>query len=131
MILLYGLYEGEMREQQELLLLWLHLGEYGQSFSHTYHDISREEEGTFRVQGGYPSALKDYEKLPYQKKIFSHSSMIVDGFGIWDVKGRSHGVTRALSLRPTTLSLGSMFLLMGCSKESMYPFLLQIFMRRF
>ena len=52
MILIYGLYEGEIREQQELLLLWLHLGEYGQKFSHTFHDISRKKEGTFMVQGG-------------------------------------------------------------------------------
>ena len=87
MILLYGLYEGELRQQQELLFLWLHLGEYGQEFSHTFHDISREEEGTFQVQGGYPSALEDYERLPYRKKIFSHSNVIVDGFGIWNVKG--------------------------------------------
>ena len=131
MILLYGLYEGEMREQQELLFLWLHLGEFGKNFSHTYHDISREKEGTFMVQGGYPSALEDHERLPCRKKIFSHSSMMVDGFGMWNVKGRSHGVTRALLLRPTVLSLESMFLLMECSKGSMHPLFLQIFMRRF
>ena len=40
MILLYGLYEGEMRKQKKFLLLWLHLGEYGKKPSHTFHDIS-------------------------------------------------------------------------------------------
>ena len=114
-----------------MLLLWLHLGEFGQKFSHTFHDISGKKEGTFMVQGGYPFALEDYEGLPCRKDIFSHSSMMVDIFGIWSVKGRSHGVTRALLLRPTTLSLESMFLLMECSKGSMHPLLLQIFMREF
>ena len=56
---------------------------------------------------------------------------MVDGFGIWNFKERSHGVTRALLLRPTALSLESMFLLMECSKGSMHPLFLQIFMRRF
>ena len=36
MILLHGLYEGEMREKQEFMLFWLHLGEYGKKFSHTF-----------------------------------------------------------------------------------------------
>ena len=104
------------------------MGEYGQKYSHTFHEISKEKEGTFKVQGGYPSALKDHERLPCRKKIFSHSSMMVDGFGIWNVKGRSHG---ALLLRPTTLSHRSMFLLMEYSKEGMYPFFLHNFMGRF
>ena len=39
-------------------------------------------------------------------------------------------MTRDLSLRPTTLSLGSMFLLMECSKGSMHPSIWETFMRR-
>ena len=127
MISLHGLYEGEMRQQQKLLLLWLHLGEYGKNSSHTFHDISEEKKGTIMVQGGYPSALEDHERLPCRKMIFSHSSMMVDGFGMWNVKGRSHG---ALFLRPIVLSHGSVFLLMECSKEYVYPFFLQIFVRK-
>ena len=80
MILLHGFYEGEMKEQQELLLLWLHLGEYGKNSSDTFHEISREKEGTFMVKGGYPSTLKDHERLPCRKEIFSHISMMVDGY---------------------------------------------------
>ena len=51
---------------------------------------------------------------------------MVDEFGIWNDKERSHG---ALFLRPTTLSHGRVFLLMECSKEYIYPFFLYIFMR--
>ena len=117
-----------MREQQELLLLWLHLGEYGKKSSHAFHEILKEKEGTFMVQGCYPSTLEDHERLPCRKNIFSHSSMVVDDLGIWDVKEISHG---ALSQRPTTLSHRSMFLWMEYSEEKMYSFFLQIFMRRF
>lgn len=80
------------------------------------------------VQGGYPSTLKEHERLPCTEETFPHSSMMVDGFGIWNVKGRSH---EALLLRHTTLSHRRMFLLMEYSKEKMYPFFLQNFMRRF
>ena len=83
------------------------------------------------VKEGYPSTLEDYERLPCREKIFSHSSMMVDGFGMWNFKGRSHGVRRALLLRPTVLSLGSMLLLMERSKGSMHPLILQTFMRIF
>ena len=115
-----------MREHQELLLLWLHLGEYGKNSSHTFHEISEEKEATFMVQGGYPSALEDHERLPYRKKIFPLISMMVDEFGIWNVKERIHG---ALLQRPTTLSHRSMFLWMKYPKERRYPFFLQIFVR--
>ena len=87
--------------------------------------------GTFKVQRGYPSTLKDKEGLPHRKNISPHNNMIMDEFDMSNVKEGNHGVTRALSLGPTTLSLGSMFLLMECSKVSMHPFMLQIFMRRF
>ena len=40
-------------------------------------------------------------------------------------------MTRALSQRPTTLPLGSMYLLMECSKGSMHPFILKTTMRIF
>ena len=68
-----------------------------------------KREGTFMVQGGYPSALEDHERLPCRKMIFSHSSTMVDGFGMWNVKGMSHG---ALFLRPTTLTHGRVLLSM-------------------
>ena len=123
-----SLYEGEMRQQQKFLLLWLHLGEYGKNSSHTFHDISEEKKGTFMVQRGYPSVLEDHERLPCRDMIFSHSSIMVDGFGIWNVKGRSHG---ALLQRPTMLSHRSSFLWMRYSKGRRYPFFLQIFMSIF
>ena len=36
----HDLYDGGVKGKQELLLLWLLLGEYGQNFSHTFQDIS-------------------------------------------------------------------------------------------
>lgn len=71
------------------------------------------------VQEGYPSELKDHERLPCRKKIFSHSSMMVDHPCICNVKERGHG---ALFLRPTTLTHGRVLLFMECSKEYLYPF---------
>ena len=125
----HDLYDGYVREQRELLLLWLLLGGHGKNISHTWHDISKRD-GTIKVQGCYPT-LKDQEVLPHRKETSTHISMMVDKFGIWRVKGWSHGVARALSLRPTMLLLWSMFLLMECSKGSMYPFIFQILMGRF
>ena len=113
------------------MFLWLLLGEYGLEFLHTHHDILGGMYGTFKVQRGYPSTMEDMERLPHRKKIYSHNIMLVDGFGMWNVKERSHGVTRALTLRPTSLSLESMFLLMECPKGSMHPSFLHIFMRTF
>ena len=127
----HDLYDGGVRRQQELLLLWLLLGEYGLNFSHTLHDILGERDGTIKVQRGYPSTFEDQEVLPHRKETPTHSSMMVDDFGMWHVKEWSHGVEKALSLRPTAMSLGSMFLSMECSKGSMQAFILQTFMRRF
>ena len=76
------------------------------------------------VQGGYPSALKDHERLPYRKKIFSHSSMMVDDFGMWNDKGRSHG---ALFLRPTTLVTWECVLIDGVFQRVFVFFLLTDF----
>ena len=59
MMLFYDLFDGEMRRQQRLLLLWLLLGEYGLIFSHTLHDILGVEDGTIIVQRGYSSDLED------------------------------------------------------------------------
>ena len=56
---------------------------------------------------------------------------MVDDVGTWHVKEWGHGVARALSLRPTAQSFGSMFLLMECSKGSMHPLILLTFMRSF
>ena len=99
MLLFHDCYDESMGRKQNLLLLWLHLGEYGQNFSHTYHDLSGERGGTSKVQRGYLSKMEEEEN------ILSHTSMMVDGFGMWNAKGKSHGETRGLSLRPTTLSL--------------------------
>ena len=82
----HDLYDGGVREQQELLLLWLLLGEYGQIFFHTWQDISRERDDTIKVKKGYPSTLKDQEVLPHKKEYPTYSNMMVDEFGIWHFK---------------------------------------------
>ena len=38
MLFLHGLHDDDVRWKQESLLIWLLLGEYGQTFSHTLHD---------------------------------------------------------------------------------------------
>ena len=58
MILIHDLHEGEMREQQEMLLPWLFLRHYGLILSHDLHDVVGVGDGTIMVQRGY-SALED------------------------------------------------------------------------
>ena len=115
MMLLYDFYDDEMRRQQRLLLLWLLLGEYRLIFSNTLHGDSGVEDGTIMVKRGYSLALEDQEVLPLWKKFPIYSSIMVDDFGIWHVKEWSYEMTGALLQRPTSLSLGSLGLLMECS----------------
>ena len=56
MLLLHSLYGDGVGRQQELLLLWILLGEYGLIFSHTLHDVAGVDGGKIMVQGGYSLA---------------------------------------------------------------------------
>ena len=115
MFLSHDFYDGGVRRQQELLLLWLLLGEYGLYFSHTLQHVSGGRDGTIKVKIGYPSALEYQEVLPLWKESPIYSSIMVDDFDISHVKEWSYEMTGALLQRPTTLSLGSLGLLMECS----------------
>ena len=59
MFTLHDLYYGGMGRQQNLLLLWLFLGEQGHIFSHTLHDVAGVGDGAIMVQRGYSLALDD------------------------------------------------------------------------
>ena len=50
----HDLYDGGVRRQQKLLLLWLFLVEQGQICSHTFHDVAGVGDGTIMVQGDTP-----------------------------------------------------------------------------
>ena len=117
MMLLHDLYDDEMRKQQEMLLLWLLLGEYGLILSHTLHDVAGVDAGTIMVQRGYSLALEDQEVLPLWKEPPICRNIMVCEFGIGHVKERSYEMARALSQRPTMMSLGCLDLLMECSQD--------------
>ena len=68
MILLYGLYEGEIREQQKTLLPWVLLRKYGLILSHDLRDVAGVGDGTIMVHKGYSLALEDREVLPLWKE---------------------------------------------------------------
>ena len=74
------------------------------------------------VQRGYSLTLEDQEVLPHRKESHICSSIMAHEFSIWNVKEWSYEMIGALSQRPTTLSLGSMYLLMDYSKRGMYHF---------
>ena len=59
MLLLHGLYVGSVGRQQELLFLWMFLGEYGLIFFHTLHNFAGVGDGTIMVQRGYSLTLED------------------------------------------------------------------------
>ena len=90
MMLLHDLYDDDMRRQQESLLLWLLLGEYGLTFYHTLHDVSGVDGGTIMVQRGYSLALDDLEVLPLWKEIFVCSNIMEYVFDNEHVKEWSH-----------------------------------------
>ena len=48
----HDLYDGGMRGQQNPLFLGLFLGEHGQIFSHTLHDVAGVGNGTIMVKRG-------------------------------------------------------------------------------
>ena len=48
----HDFYDGGVGRQQNFLLLWLFLGEQGQIFSHTLHDVAGVGDGTIMVQRG-------------------------------------------------------------------------------
>ena len=121
MLLLHSLYGEGVGRQQELLLLWKLLGEYGLILSHTLHDVAGVGDGTIMVQRGYSLALEDQEVLPLWKGSPIYSNIMVDEFDIFHVKEWSHEMTGALLQRPTTLSLGSMYLLMECPRGVCIP----------
>ena len=108
----HDLYDGGMRRQQKLLLLWLFLGEQGQICSHTLHDVAGVGDGTIMVQRGYSLALDDQEVLPPWEELLVCSSIVGDIFDNKHVKERSYELSGSYLHRPTTLSLESMGLLM-------------------
>ena len=117
MLFLHSLYGDGVGRQQELLLLWLLLREYGMVFSLTLHDFAGVGYGTIMVQRGYFLTLEDQEVLPLWKESPIYRNIMVDDFGIWHVKEWSYEMTGALSQRPTALSLWSWDLLMECSQD--------------
>ena len=86
-LLLHILYDDGVGRQQEFLLLLKFLGEYGLNFSHTFHDVAGVGNGTIMVKMGYSLASEDQEVLPPWKESPTYSSIIIDGFDIWNVKG--------------------------------------------
>ena len=78
MFSLHDLYDGGMRRQQKLLFLSLFLGEQGQIFSHTLHDVVGVEDGTIMVQRGYSLAFDDQEVLPLWEELLMCSSIMGD-----------------------------------------------------
>ena len=64
MLFLHDLYDDGVGRQQELLLLWFFLRDYGLIFSHNLHDVAGVGDGTIMVQRGYSLALEDQEVLP-------------------------------------------------------------------
>ena len=93
------------------------MAEYELIFSHTLHHVAGVDDATIMVQRGYSLALEDQEVLPLWEESPINSSIMVDEFGIWHVKEWSYEMTRALLQRPTTLSLGSLGLLMEYSQD--------------
>ena len=106
------LYDGGMRRQQKLFLLWVFLGEQGQILSNTLHDVAGVGDGTIIVQRGYSLALYDLEVHPLWKELLVCSSIMGDVFDNKHVKEWSYVLTRAYLHRPTTLSPWGMDLLM-------------------
>ena len=86
MFLLHSLYGDDVGRQQELLLLWRFLREYGLIFSHTFHDVVGVGDGTIMVQRGYSLTLEDQEVLPLWNGSPIYSSIMIDGFDMWYVK---------------------------------------------
>ena len=86
MMLLHDLYDEEMGRQQDFLLLWILLGEYGLIFSHTLHDVARVDGGSIMMQRGYSLALEDQEVLPHRKESPICSRIRVCDFEISHVK---------------------------------------------
>ena len=106
-----------MREQQEMLLPWLFLRNYGLILSHAWHDVAGAGDGTIMVQRGYSLALEDQKVLPLWKELPIYNSIMIDDFDMWYVKGWSYEMIGAFSQKTTSLSLGSIDLLTECSKD--------------
>ena len=113
----HDLYDGGMRRQQKLLLIWFLLEEQGKIFSLSLHDVTGVGDGTIMVQRGYSLALDDQEVLPLWKELLMCSSIMGDVFDNEHVKEWSYELAGAYLHRPTTLSLGSLGLLMECPQD--------------
>lgn len=118
MLLLQDLYDDGVGRQLEILFLWLLLREYGLILSHTLHDVARVGYGTIMLQRGYSLTLEDEGVLLlWEGSLTYNFIMFDDDFDMWDVKSWSYEMTGALLQSPTTLSLGSLGLLMECSQD--------------
>ena len=114
MFSLHDLYDGGMRRKQKLFLLGLFLGEQGQIFSHTLHDVAGVGGGSIMVQRGYSLALDVQEVLPPWEEPLMCSSIMGDAFDIVHVKEWSYDLARAYLHGPTSLSPWGLDLLMEC-----------------
>ena len=93
------------------------LGEQGQIFSHTLHDVAGVGDGNIMVKRGYSLALDDLEVLPLWEELLMYSSIFRDIFNNEHVKERSYELAGSYLHRPTTLSLWSLDLLMECPQD--------------
>ena len=107
MFSLHDLDDGSMRRQQKVLLLGMFLGEKGQIFSHSFHDVAGVEDGTITVQREYSLALYVQEVLSPWERLLIYISIMGDDFDILHVKDWSHELEGAYLHRPTVFPLWS------------------------
>ena len=108
MFSLHDLYDGGMGKQQNILLLWMFLGEQEKSCSHTLHDVAGGGDGILSL------SLDDLEVLPLCKELLVCSKIMENFFDNENVKERSYVLAGAYLHWPTTFSLWSMNLWMEC-----------------
>ena len=96
MLLLHCLYGDGVARQQEFLLLWMFLGEYGLISFHTLHNVAGVGDGTIMVQRGYSLALEHEDVLSLWKEYPIYNSIMNVGFDMWEVQGWSYEMTGAM-----------------------------------
>ena len=107
----HELYDGSMGRQQNVLLLCLFLGEQGQSFSHTLHDVAGRGDGIISSVFDDLGALLSWG-------VFHICCSIIGGvFDKEHVKEQSFVLTGAYLHELTALSFGSRTLWMKCAQQ--------------
>ena len=110
----HDLYDGGMGKQQNLLLLWMFLGEQEKIFCHTLHDVVGGGDGIMSL------ALNVLEVLPLWKELLVCSNIMEDVFDNGNVEERSYVLAGAYLHRPTTVTLEH-GLMDGVSPRSLHP----------